>query len=393
MTKIKILTFIRWYLPGYKSGGPVRTIANMVDQLNDEFEFLIVCLDRDMLDHESYPNIETNSWNKMGNSHVFYAAPEFMTFMNVLRLIRETEYDILYLNSFWSPKFTVLPLLARWLGLLPEKPVVLAPRGQFSQGALALKKWKKFFFIHLSILLGFYNNIRWQASSEYEQSDIRKTIGPQRAGDIHVAPDLPQKIESIKIADGYKLRSPGDPLRVVFLSRISPMKNLDYIFEVLALIEESLIFDIFGSIDDESYWTKCKLLLSKVPEHVQITYHGSIDHQAVAETLVRYDLFFLPTRGENFGHVICEALSVGTPVLISDRTPWQGLDEAGAGWIRPLDDRLGFVNVINKTARKESSLLLRQREKARQYVSDMVRKGHDIKANIELFKGCYISVS
>ena len=48
------------------------------------------------------------------------------------------------------------------------------------------------------------------------------------------------------------------------------------------------------------------------------------------------DLFFLPTRGENFGHVIAEALSVGTPVLISDQTPWRKLAAVGLGHDLPL---------------------------------------------------------
>ena len=47
--------------------------------------------------------------------------------------------------------------------------------------------------------------------------------------------------------------------------------------------------------------------------------------------------FFFPTLGENYGHVIYEALDSGCPVLISDQTPWRGLSEVGAGWDLPLD--------------------------------------------------------
>ena len=55
--KLKILTFIGWYLPGYRGGGPTRTLANMVDRLGDEFEFKIVTSDRDSKDTKSYPCI------------------------------------------------------------------------------------------------------------------------------------------------------------------------------------------------------------------------------------------------------------------------------------------------------------------------------------------------
>ena len=57
-------------------------------------------------------------------------------------------------------------------------------------------------------------------------------------------------------------------------------------------------------------------------------------------------MFFFPTLGENFGHVIHESLAAGTPVLISDQTPWVGLSEKGAGWELPLDNKSAWVNII-----------------------------------------------
>ena len=51
---MRILTFVDYYLPGYKAGGPIRTIANMVSQLGGEFEFLIVTRERDFLDTVPY---------------------------------------------------------------------------------------------------------------------------------------------------------------------------------------------------------------------------------------------------------------------------------------------------------------------------------------------------
>ncbi len=52
--------------------------------------------------------------------------------------------------------------------------------------------------------------------------------------------------------------------------------------------------------------------------------------------LAGYHLLVLPTRGENFGHVILEALLAGCPVLVSDQTPWRGLASRRAGWDLPL---------------------------------------------------------
>ena len=62
------------------------------------------------------------------------------------------------------------------------------------------------------------------------------------------------------------------------------------------------------------------------------------------------DLFLLPTRGENFGHAIFDALEVGLPVLISDQTPWRELEQIGAGWSLSLADPDRFAAAIDRMA-------------------------------------------
>ncbi|MHB9149547.1 MAG: glycosyltransferase family 4 protein [Thermoleophilia bacterium] len=345
----KILTFVGYYLPGYKSGGPVRTVANMVDHLGDELDFRIVTADRDALDTESYPDVDIDEWNTVGKAQVFYASPRTQSLVNLVRLIRGTPHDVLYLNSFFSPGFTLRPLLARRLGLIPRRPVVLAPRGEFSEGAFALKRWKKQPYKTVARALGLYRDLTWQASSEYEAKDIREAA-KWTANRISVAPDLPPGPRAVSGVGRPRRKGPGDSLRVCFVSRISPMKNLDYALRVLAQVQSSIEFTIVGPIRDNGYWQKCRSIIASMPENVKVEIRGSVQHAQVASVLADHDLFFLPTRGENYGHAIAEALAVGTPVLIADTTPWRGLGEAGVGWDLPLDDQQLFVDAIEKAA-------------------------------------------
>jgi glycosyltransferase involved in cell wall biosynthesis len=67
----------------------------------------------------------------------------------------------------------------------------------------------------------------------------------------------------------------------------------------------------------------------------------------VPSTLQQYHFFYLPTWGENFGHAIAEALNAATPVIISDKTPWQNLHEQHAGWDLPLDSH-SFTTVLQQ---------------------------------------------
>ena len=390
MRKPIVLTFVGYYLPGYKAGGPVRTVANMVAMLSDELDFRIITSDRDMGDTQPYPNIVVDGWNTVGKAKVFYVSPKNRTLRCFVRLIKETPHDVLYLNSFFSPVFTQRPLLARWLGMIPRRPTIVAPRGEFSEGALALKAWKKHPYIATVKSLGIYQNITWQASSEYEADAIRRAIGIT-AKRIVFAPVLPHSIpdsvESALSGAFREKRAPGDPLRVCFLSRISPMKNLDYALRVLAEVRVPVEFTIYGVAEDAAYWEQCQKLEKNLPPHVTVHYYGEIDHANVNRTLANHDLFFLPTRGENYGHVIFEALAAGLPVLISDQTPWKNLEARGVGWDLPLTAAEKFCAVIEAQAGLDDEARAAQRQSSQEYAKSIALDPQVRSDNLALFKG------
>lgn len=377
-----ILTFVRHYLPGYKSGGPVRTIANMVEHLGDEVDFRIVTLDRDVVDTQPYTGIQVDAWNIVGKSQVFYASPTNCSMFNLVRLIQKTPHDVVYLNSFFDPIFTIRPLLARWLGLTPKRPWIIALRGEFSKGALMLKSWKKNPFIALVHKIGMYNDLIWQASSEHEATDIQSIMNPH-VNKIIIAPNLSNTDQSTgPIARPHQ---PGEPLKVIFLSRISPMKNLDFALQVLGTVHSKIIFNIYGPVREEDYWKHCQQLIADLPAHISVTYHGSVEPAHVPEVIASHDLFFLPTRGENYGHVIAEAMSAGTPVLIANTTPWRNLEQAGIGWDLPLDAEQPFAECIDHCADLDVAAYREWRCRIQQFAKGGLNDPKIIEANRYLF--------
>lgn len=384
MSNPVILTFVAHYLPGYKSGGPLRTIANMVDQLGDEFTFRIVTQDRDALDTSPYPGVMADQWNRVGKAEVLYLSPERLRLFEIARLLSDTCHDVLYLNSFFEPQFTVLPLLARKLGLAPRRPCVIAPRGEFSDGAIALKAWKKRPFLTVASIIGLYRELIWQASSEYEKADIETKIGGI-ASQIYVASDLPATMPP-DLPDSATSQLYNAALRVVFLSRITPMKNLTFALRVLAKIRVPVEFNIYGPVRDELYWNACQDLISTLPKHVQATYKGSIPPESVCRILAEHDLFFLPTLGENYGHVIAEALSSGTPVLIADTTPWRNLERDGIGWDLSLsNNEEAFLEKIEYVAKMPIQERQKWRREIALFTRNQLSAPHLIEANRLLF--------
>ena len=86
MKKRVILCFVGHYLPGYRSGGPIRSISNLVENLGDEFKIHIICSDRDLSDKEPYANINTNTWKTVGKAKVFYVSKKNQSFKGIQKL-------------------------------------------------------------------------------------------------------------------------------------------------------------------------------------------------------------------------------------------------------------------------------------------------------------------
>lgn len=385
-----ILVFAGYYLPGYRGGGPIRTISNMVNCLSDDFDFRIVTRDRDLHDQCAYENVKVDAWNTLGKAQVFYVSPAKLGLGEVVKLIRETHYDVLYLNSAFDPVFTLRPLLARRLGLVERCPVVVAPRGEFSDGALRLKSCKKASFIKLARFLDFYRGILWHASSELEAADIRRVtklkfdqIGI--AGDIVIAPNLINSSCETAAPRRFQREHRKGLVKACFLSRIAPMKNLDFALAVLSRVKTEVIFDIYGPQEDLRYWGECQALIARLPPNVKVAYKGSVDPSMVLPVISQYDVFFVPSRGENFGHVFLEALFAGVPILVSDRTPWLGLVEKCIGWDISLDQPDEFAKVLNSVSAWDSEMHRTVSQFCMQYACQYVEDKYALEKNRQLF--------
>ena len=359
-----VLLLANHYLPGYKAGGPTRTLANLMEQLGGEYTFKVVTKDRDFKDRTAYVGVAIDAWDRVGKAEILYLSPASQSLAGLRRTLCDTDYDVLYLNSFFAPNFTVKPLLLRRLGLIPHRPVIVAPRGEFSVGALKLKNLKKRLYLRIAKLLGLYRGVLWQASSEYEVVDIRREF--DRDANTYIARDP----VTIRTATGKPRKSPcKEPgtLDVVFLSRVSRMKNLAGALKMMHGLKGEISFNIYGPLEDTAYWAECQEIIRSLPENVTVAYCGAVPPEEVGRVMAEHKLFLLPTLGENFGHVIFESLAVGCPVLISDKTPWRGLEEKGVGWDVPLGDVARFRAILQECVDMDSEAYASLSQRARGY--------------------------
>lgn len=338
---MKILALSQYYLPG-SGGGTIRALANIVERFASKHAFWIVTTDRDVAASAPYPGVTTGQWTKVGAARVYYDEQRRLTRRVLERLTREVAPDLIHPVSLFSP-LTVRALLSRRTGRLPV-PMMIAPHGEFSPGALAQKTTKKTAFLTMARATGLFRELSWQATSEHEAAEIRRALGDRTI--VRLAPVLRPAIAQIEIAPPLP-KLPG-VLRLLYLSRVTPKKNLHYLIERLGQVRGSVELDVIGPADDVAYLSRCRSAAANLPPNIEVRFLPEVRHDDVAAAYAARHVLVLPTLGENFGFVILEALAAGRPVIVSDRTPWRNLEQAGAGWDLDLGQPGNWIAALQR---------------------------------------------
>ena len=331
---MKILIVMGGFFPGKKFGGPPASVDNFCS-LMKEHSCYIVTRNHDMGETESYASV-TSGWNDRGNCNVLYL-PDAQYNKTVFEsVIKEIGPDLIYLQGLFQGCVIPCLMLAKKYNI----KVLLAPRGELCAGAFR-KKYKKIPYILVARALSLLKKVHFQSTSDEETAAIKKYLKAQddRVHFLTNIPSIPQN------AFSRPSKKSGEG-RFVFLSRIHPKKNLLKAIEFFSSAKGDIVFDIYGSIEDESYWKLCLEKAKALPSNVKVNYCGLIDHNDVHSVFSRYDAFLFPTMSENYGHVIAEALIVGCPVIVSDQTPWNDMENNNAGFVSALSDEASFVKAI-----------------------------------------------
>ena len=346
--KPKVLVFTDWYLPGYRAGGPISSVANLVKAMGKEIDFKIVCSDRDYMTDVPYSNIVQNQWTRIGQADVFYISPENLSKATIREKLLEFPDHHIYINGIFSKYFSVTPLIE---SNKLNRRITIAPRGMLAPGALGIKAQKKRLFLNLSKFLGWYRRVEFHATHAHEVDQI-KLIVSQKAK-ITCIPNLP----TLPAIRTQSIDKQENKIKIVCVARIAKEKNTLFALECLSHIPSQFRVEanFIGPVYDEDYFESCKDLVRVLPGNVAVEFSGSLPPMEVSKELGRAHLFFLPTLGENYGHAIIEALLNGLPVLISDKTPWRNLEKHGLGRDFPLSNADPFVNYISQIAAMSQS--------------------------------------
>lgn len=334
--------------------------------MQHDYDVYVFTGDRDMGATSPYDGVLVNEWLPYDEQvKVFYCSPDQLSRQNISKVINHLKPAVIYLNSMFSKYFTIYPLLIsrrdRW-----STKVVLAPRGMLRVSALRFKPLKKKGFLNIFKLLGFHQHITFQATDETEYADVKKVFG--QSVSVSLASNWP----------GYIPPYPGSidkkvgELKIIFIGRLHPIKNLDFLLQCLPHIKGTIVLTVIGSEEDISFANHCRNMAASFPHNIHVDFKGEMANNKLPVIIAEHHIFGLPTQGENFGHAIFEALAGGKPVLISDQTPWRNLADAHAGWDLPLNDQQQFIQALQQAVNFEQATYDRWSLNAWQYVSNAI---------------------
>ncbi len=316
-----------YFHPFSEAGGPISSIGNIFKILKSSFNITLITSSKDYNDKNLPDDIKSNAIQieYITGCRIIYISKTLKGLNILFKTINFT--DIIYINGLFKPSLNLVPIIK-------SNKLIVAPRGMLQAPLLKQKCFQKKLYLSFLKLIFFFKKVKWHATTLQEASEIISVFGNKSdikiISNIPVAPNIYSK-NSIK-----ESRS----LSLVYYGLIVENKGLLTLIQTLKSLSLPVFLDIYGSIKDQSYWKECLHEINNNQSLATFSYLGHANPSESQTILAKYDAFVLLTKGENFGHSIYESLSVGTPVIITDKTPWQFNESANPpGWIINNDNQ------------------------------------------------------
>lgn len=232
------------------------------------------------------------------------------------------EADIFHSHSLWMMP-NIYP--SRALRNNQSCKLVLSPRGTLSPWAWNRSRWKKWIVWTLGQRVTMERVDCFHATAEAEYENIRRLGYRQPVAIIPNGVYVPKPIPmSVEI---------GAKRRLLFLARIHPIKGVDILLNAWKTVQETFPEWelVVAGPDPVGYVREMKQLSEKLLLK-RVSFPGPVFGDDKSDLFRSADLYVLPTRSENFGISVAEALVHGTPAIVSKGAPWSGLEENRCGW-------------------------------------------------------------
>ncbi len=275
----------------------------------------------------------------------------------IAKYLADERFELIQIQSVWEMPYHKVILEARKQNI----PYIVTPRGMLEPWSLSQKKWKK--------------KLAWWL---YQRNDVQKsacvfTTAKMEAehvcklGITTCKAVIPNGIET----DAYPCKSSveGVKKQVLFLSRVHVKKGIELLFEAWKRLHSDYVdwqLLVIGNGEAE-YIHSLENRVESLGLKDSIKILPPVFGEAKIKVYQESALFCLPSFSENFGMVIAEAMSCGTPVITTTNCPWEILNETNTGWCvdlsvdnleRALREAMGMdANALYDMGQRASKLI------------------------------------
>ena len=241
--------------------------------------------------------------------------------------LKSGDYDLYHTNGLWMYCNHITCSIARQR----NKPYIITPHGMLYPEALHRSYWKKWPLIQLCFRKDIDRADCLHVTCKAEMEHVRK-FGYKGAVAIIPNPaNLPDYLDEVAAMKPTFLGGSG-PRKLGFLGRLHPRKKVENLLYGVGKLSrpQDCELVIMGKGDDaykQFLRNEAKRLGLK-----NVNFCGFVSGREKYEQLAQLSCLFVPSDFENFGMIVTEALSVGTPVMASLGTPWEELNTVGCGW-------------------------------------------------------------
>lgn len=232
------------------------------------------------------------------------------------------SYDVVVVRTQLHPLSTAAMWVARAAGV----PYVLTPHGTLSTYTFEHRNAapKRLYFRALDGPLA-RGAALVQCTTENEAAEL-----------VARDPRLTVRVVPHAFEPGPEPRPEPVPGRVVFLSRLDPMKGFNVLLPAMAAVraarpEAHLVVAGTGTPEYEAH---LRAEVARLGLDAAVTFAGFVGGEDKRRALAQAAVFALPSYRENFGIAVVEAMAAGVPVVVSPGVDIGGeLARAGAGTV------------------------------------------------------------
>jgi glycosyltransferase involved in cell wall biosynthesis len=258
------------------------------------------------------------------------------------------ESDLVHLHTLW----TYPTLRAAWACRKAGTPYLVMPHGMLDPNSVRRKRVKKWLYAKLVEAPNLRHAARLVYTHPEEERLARQSVPGLPDGQIvPLAADEPPTTDRDRLAGEFFAQHPdlaGGPV-VLFLGRLHPKKGLDLLVpafaEVVRSVPEARL--VLVGPGDAGYVAKLKAVIAAANITERVAFLGPLAGREKWAALATARVFALTSYQENFAITAVEAMSIGTPVMLSHRVNiWPDVKSANAGIISELDTTLIAGNLL-----------------------------------------------